>query len=193
MMQLLLFLLIGFGFLVFLWAFVGRRTPVEGSGRTLLEARQALSALQQGLLPAPTLDRIFSKSDYAFVSAMNDRRLEELFLAERKVIALLWLKQIHDQILCLREFHLGAARLYARVNVAKELRLAAEFLSLLLVCRVMQVAIYFRGPYAAPRMAARLATAADTACEASEAAVALLKPRQSSALTQDPARNVTAS
>ena len=177
MMQLLLFLLIGFGFLVFLWAFVGRKTAVEGSARTLLEARHALSALQEGLLPATTQDRIFSKSDYEYVYAMNDPRLEELFLnRSRKEIALLWIRQVHEQILCLRQFHLGAARLYARVNMATELRLAAEFLSLLIACRGMQVAIYFQGPYAAPKMASRLATAADAACAASEAAVALLKP-----------------
>lgn len=193
MMQLLLFLAIGFAFLFFLWAFVGRKPAVEGSARTLLEAGQALSALQQGLLPAATLDRIFSKSDYEYISAMREPRLEELFLDERKMIALLWLGQIHKQILCLRQFHLGAARLYARVSMATELRLAAEFLSLLIACRAMRLAIYFQGPYAAPRLIARLAMAAHTACAASEATVAMLKPRQSSTLARDSARNVTAS
>jgi hypothetical protein len=193
MMQLLLFLTIGFLFLVFLWVFVGRKTPVEGSARTLLEARQALAALQQGLLPAATVERIFSKSDYEYVSALREPHLEALFLTERRLIALLWVKQMREQILCLRQFHLGAARLYAQVSMAKELRLAVEFVSLLIACRLMQFAIYFQGPYAAPRMVSRLATAAATACTASETAVALLKPLQSGVLAQDPARKATAS
>jgi hypothetical protein len=193
MMQLLLFVMVGFVFLLCLWGFIARKAPVEGSARTLLEARQALSALQQGLLPPSTLDRIFSKSDYQYISALSEPRIEELFLTERKLVTLMWLGQIREQILCLRQFHLGAARLYARVSLATELRLASEFLSLLVICRVLQFAVYWKGPYAAPRLAAKLATAAATACAGSQAAVALLQPRQGNGVSRDSTSNVTAS
>jgi hypothetical protein len=154
-----------------------------------VRARSALGVLQDRLLPAELVGRIFTKADLHYVTEQSTATVKDLFVEERKRIALLWLKQILTQIRNLQEFHLGSARFYSRLSPRTEMRLAFEFLTLLCVCRVLQVALYLRGPYAAPRMVARVAAAAASVCATSEKSMGFLNPGQISALAEDSARN----
>jgi hypothetical protein len=190
--QMFLFLLLGSALFFFLYALTRRTPPVEGSAEAVFKARQALTALQAGLLPQEMLQRIFTKSDYEYVMSAHDRHLSELFLEERRKIALSWVRQIRREILNLRQFHLRAVRFYARLSPRTELRLAFEFLALLCVCRALQIALYLRGPYAAPRMVGRAAAGAARVCDISEKAMSFLNPTQIDALAQKSARNLTA-
>jgi len=176
--QLIFFLAIG----VLLFAslfFLARRNPrSEGSSSALIEARQALVALQAGLLPVELVKRIFAKEDWEYVRAEAPATVRDMFKQERKKVALLWVEQVRTQIHSLRRFHRGAARSYAKLNPKTEMELALSFAGLLMACRALQTAIYVAGPYAAPQMVASMANAASRACKVSEECLAFLNAAQ---------------
>jgi hypothetical protein len=176
--QLILFLLVAAMLFFSLYLLARRSWHAEGSAQDLLEARQALNALQNGLLPQEILGRIFAREDLDYITSETPQRIHELFLEERKRIALSWVCQVRRQLLSLRQIHLGSARFYAQLNFRTEVRLAVEFAALQSACRALQFMLYLRGPYAAPRMVEATATAAATVCGISEKSLAFLKPTQ---------------
>lgn len=192
MIQLALFLLTGLVLFAFLYALVRRSRTAEGSAQQVLKARQALSGLQAGLLPAQVLERIFAKEDYEYVVNAGDAALTRMFVAERKTIALSWVREIRQRIVSLQEFHQGSARLYSRLSLRAEMRLAFDFFTLLCACRALQVALHLRGPYAAPHMVGRVASVAASVCATSEEAMGFLSSMKIDRLAADSARNMTA-
>jgi hypothetical protein len=176
MIQLIVFLFVGlllFSSLIFMM----RRNPrPEGGSGALVEARQALNALQVGLLPPELIGRIFAKEDLEYVLSEAPLNIQELFLEERKKTALCWVNQVRTQILSLKRFHLGSARFYARLSMKTEMELALDFAALLTACRALQIAMYVWGPYAAPKMVDSTAAAAARVCKISEASLDFLNP-----------------
>src|SRR5579872_7040898 len=130
MMQLVLSLALGIVLFLVLYVLARRSPSVEGSAQAVLEARQALVALQGDLLPAETLTRIFDKRDFEYVVARAPLQIQELFLQERQRIAISWVDQIRKQISSLEGFHRGTARFYSRLSLRTELQLAGDFLML---------------------------------------------------------------
>ena len=192
MIQVILFLVLGAGFLLFLYLFVRRGSRVEGSAGAVIKARQDLNALQGGLLPAEIVERIFTKADFAYVAGECGTEVQELFLAERKRIALLWAEHLLRRVRDLQEFHLGSARFYSRLSLRTEARLAFQFVTLLCICRTLQATIYLRGPYATPRMVGRVAKAAASVCATSEEVMSFLRAGQAGSLAKGSARNLSA-
>jgi hypothetical protein len=180
MIQLILFLLVGLLLLISLFSLARRSPRAEGAGEVLAEARQALNALQMGLLPPELVGRIFAKDDLEYVISATPKRVQEMFFRERKRVALSWVRQVRRQILSLRRFHLGAARFYSRLSFRSEMGLALDFVALLLACRALQIFLYLRGPYAAPRMIGMTMSTASRVCEISEKSLAFLNPAHSS-------------
>jgi hypothetical protein len=178
--QLLLFLLIGAALLSSLLFLVGRGGPrPEGDSRVLVEARNALDALQGGLLPEEFVRRIFAKKDRDYIVSLGaPRRVHDLFMAERKKIALSWIDQVRRQVSSLKHFHVEMARSYAKLGLGAELELACHFTALLVTCRALHMAVYLGGPYAAPSMVGATATAAAKICAISEQSLAFLNPVQ---------------
>jgi hypothetical protein len=174
--QLIPFLVIGALLLVSLYSFVRRGERAEGGSEALVEARHALNTLQAGLLPPELVGRIFARQDLEYVDSEASKKIRELFLEERKTIALSWVSRVRKQVLNLRRFHLGSARFYARLSPWTELSLAVNFAALLFECRALQVFLYVRGPYAAPRMVGFTASAATRVCKVSEESLAFLTP-----------------
>jgi hypothetical protein len=174
--QLILFLLIGALLLVSLYSFVRRGQRAEGGSGALVEARQALNTLQAGLLPPELIGRIFARTDLDYIESETTKEIRDLFLEERKKVALSWVSRVRKQVLSLRRFHLGSARFYARLNLRTEMALAVDFAAILLACRALQVFLYVRGPYAAPRIVGSTATSAARVCKISEESLAFLTP-----------------
>jgi hypothetical protein len=175
MIQLIVFLAIGALLFVSLLILARRGSRPEGAAETLVEARQALSHLQSGLLPPELVERIFAPDDFEFVASAAPQRVQALFWCERKKIALAWIAQLRRQIRNLRRFHLGAARFYSRLGFRSEMALALDFISLLIVCRALQLFVYLGGPRVAPRLIGTTATAASRICEISEKSLAFLR------------------
>lgn len=176
MIQLISFLVIGALLLASLYSFARRSRRAEGGSGALVQAKQALNTLQAGLLPAELVGRIFARQDLDYVDSEASKEIRELFLEERKKVALSWVSRVRQQVLSLRSFHLGSARFYARLSLRTELSLAMSFAALLLECRALQVFLYVRGPYAVPRMVGSTAAAAVRVCKVSEESLAFLTP-----------------
>jgi hypothetical protein len=71
--QLILFLLVAAMLFFSLYLLARRSSHAEGSAQDLLEARQALNALQNGLLPQEILGRIFAKEDLDYITSETPR------------------------------------------------------------------------------------------------------------------------
>ncbi len=189
MIQLIISLLVALALLVTLYVFARRgKLSAEGSAQQLREARQTLDSLQFGLLPNDLLQRIFAREDLEYVLSAAPPDVQSLFLVDRKNIALAWVRRVRRAILDLMRFHRGYARLYARLSLSTELLLALNFASLLMVCRLLQMAIFVRGPYAAPGMVRTVAAAARRVCSTSEKSLVFLKVNQNP-LKNDPSQH----
>lgn len=176
MIQLIALTVLGALLITSLYSFLraGRRT--EGSSGAIVEAKQALNALQGGLLPPALVARIFAKDDLEYVVSETPKGIQELFLRERKAIALGWVSGVQERVLSLRRFHLGSARFHAGLSFQTELGLAVRFSALLFACRTLQLLLYVRGPYAAPRMVGSTVAAAARICEVSAVSLGFLAP-----------------
>jgi hypothetical protein len=184
--QLIVFVGLGAGLLILIYFFVRSPQPrAEGGAQALVEARHALNSLQSGLLPADLVERVFAQGDLRFVSSAAGVNVQQLFLRERKRIALSWVAQVRRQVLSLKQFHSGQSRFYARLDVGTEVVLALSFASLLILCRVLQATFYVRGPYAAPRVVGIAITAAGKVCAASERSLAFLTRSRAGVLHQN--------
>jgi hypothetical protein len=183
-------LVVGFALLVFLYFFARRgKVSAEGSAQQLREARQTLDSLQFGLLPNDLVHRIFRRGDLEYVRSAAPADVQSLFLADRREISLAWVRRVRGAILDLMRFHRGHARLYAQLSLATEIRLALNFGGLLMVCRLLQIAVYLRGPYAAPGMVRTVAAAAGRVCSISEKSLLFLRVNQIDPLNNDPSHH----
>lgn len=176
MFQLVISLVVGLILAMSLYFFARRAKPsAEGSAQQLREARQTLDALQFGLLPNDLLERMFARDDLEYVLSAAPADVQTLFLKDRKRIALAWVRRVRRAVLDLMRFHSGNARLHARLDFSTEVRLALNFAGLLTACRLLQISMYLRGPYAAPGMVRVAAAAAGRVCSISEKSLAFLK------------------
>lgn len=154
---------------------VVRRAPrPEGGALALFEARHALTRLQTTLLAPALVSRFFAPDDFQFVSRASPGALNSFFRDQRRKIALSWTRQVLRQIKTLRRFHLGAARFYSHLGLLSEASLAIDFARLLVACRLLQFAIWIRGPLAAPGLVASTLAAGVRICEISERSLAFL-------------------
>jgi hypothetical protein len=175
MIALVLSIALGLGLIFLLWAMVRRsHLPVEGSAYQFVEARGSLRALQHDLLPRDFIDRLFDRSDLAFVKTQTCGEVRSLFLTERKRISILWVQRVRSEILKLMHFHRGHSRFQSKISVVTELRLAADFAALLVICRMLEATFFFRGPYAAPWLVDSAAATAARLCTVSEKSLAFL-------------------
>jgi hypothetical protein len=190
MIQLAFSLVVGFALLIILYFFArGGKASAEGSAQQLREARQTLDSLQFGLLPDDLVHRIFATDDLQYVRRAAPPQVQSLFLSERKDISLAWVRRIRGAIVDLMRFHRGHARLYAQLSLLMELLLALNFARLLMVCRFLEIALYLRGPYAAPGMVRTVAAAAGRVCTISEKSLVFLKTSQIDRLKNDPSHH----
>ena len=188
MTALIIYLLIGVGLFIFLIALARRkRVPVEGCGQGFVEAQHALRTLRSGLLPANLIERIFGRGDLEYVTAETSPEIRKLFLAERKRISLIWARRMRLEIRNLMRFHLGYSRFQAKMSLDTELRLALDFVLLLLACRTLQFLLFCRGPYGAPAMVEVAVGAAARVCSVSEKSLAFLNPLASGTLPNETA------
>jgi hypothetical protein len=177
MMQLVIFLAVAVGLLVLLLVAM-RRQPLHaaGSAGELVTAKRTLESLQLGLLPAELVDQIFGERDFAYVAAIGSNEIRSLFLAERKCLALTWIRRVRKQVASLKEFHVSRSRMFSQMSRWKELSLALDFTDLEVRCRVLQLLLLWRGPYAASGFARRTAAAAGRVCLILDQSLAFLTP-----------------
>lgn len=176
-MPLFLFLAIGSLLFLALVALLTRSSRERGADADPLgEARHAVQALESGLLPPDMIGRIFAREDLDYVNSCGSREVGEMFLRERRRIARSWVSMVEKQIVSLLRFHRLAARQQSNLSFGTEAGLAFDFVALLMACQALQVIVYLRGPFAAPRVVGATVAAATRVCEASKQSMAFLNP-----------------
>ena len=177
MMQLVIFLALSVGLLVLLLMAM-RRQPshAAGSAGELVTAKKTLESLQLGLLPAELVDQIFGERDLTYVGTIGSNEIRNLFLSERKRLALTWIRRVREQVRALKDFHVSRSRMFTQMSRWRELSLAFDFAGLEGRCRVLQLLLLWRGPYAAPGFARRTAATAGRVCSTLDQSLAFLTP-----------------
>jgi len=190
MIGLIISLLVVVGLVVFL-ALSARRGSAPtavGSAQDIVGAREALDHLQKGLLPAEFVERMYDRGDAEYVMKVAPREVQKQFIAERKRIAIAWIERVREEIRGLWHFHLRESRHHEAMSIRSEIALALDFYSLLLACRLLQVAVRFRGPYSVAGVVHTTMAAAARVCQASERSLGMLTPAAQIAHESDDAR-----
>lgn len=180
MIQLILIIVAGALLLISIFSLARRAPQSEAGAKAMFDARRALSSLQVELLPPDLVARIFAIDDMEYVRSLHSEGVRQLFLTERERIALSWVRHLRRQVTSLRHFHLGSARLYARLNFRAEAALAVDFTILLFACRALELMLWMRGPYGATRIVGATTAAAARVCEVSEKSLGFLRPGNAS-------------
>jgi hypothetical protein len=155
-----------------------RRQPAHaaGSAGDLVTAKRTLESLQLGLLPPELVERVFGQRDLAYVETMGSRDIRDLFLSERKRLAVTWIRRVRRQIRELKDFHVSRSRMFTHMSWRKEFSLAIDFAGLEVRCGVLHFLLQWRGAYAAPDFARRTAAAAERTCSILDQSLAFLTP-----------------
>ena len=136
------------------------------------EAREALDSF---LIKTATIQRILSNDDLAFVSSAGSPELRRLFMKERKMLALEWLRTIRSQVACLRQIHL---RLAARLSPtpAHELQLSLQYGVFVLVSDSLLVLFWLFGPFKTKRVITYFVPRVETVFTALKVRLAAIDP-----------------
>ena len=177
MTQLFIFIAIAVALLILLLVAM-RRQPARaaGSAGELVTAKKTLESLQSGLLPSEHVEQMFGQRDLAYVEKMGSKDIRDLFLSERKRLALMWIRLVRRQVRALKEFHVSRSRMFTQMSWWKEFSLAFNFASLEIRCGILQILMQWRGAYAAPDFARRTAAAAGRVCSTLDQSLAFLTP-----------------
>lgn len=104
----------------------------------------------EGQLPEPCpkefVSMVFSRGDWEFVHGLKSRSLERLFEQERKKVALVWVRQTSALLRKAISEHADAARQSKSLEFLTEINILAQFLMLIISCRLLWIAIQTAGP-----------------------------------------------
>jgi hypothetical protein len=119
-----------------------------GGWLTSRTASQSSQTAQPASPPAPSefLPSLFSDGDWEFVRQMNTLALKRLFITERKRVALSWVAETCAALNLVMRQHAIAARHSSNLNPVTELTIFARYLSLLVLCGLLSLAIRLMGP-----------------------------------------------
>lgn len=151
MSQLLPFLLIAAALLVVLLLWALRAGPAGTSPQQLNELRNALNVLHLAVPPG-LASRIFAHHDWTFIVTDTPKEVQELFLNERKRLAFLWLGAIKGKVREVMALYRKTVRGQASLQPMVEARLAVQYGFFLLVCELLRLLVWLRGPYQVRRL-----------------------------------------
>jgi hypothetical protein len=128
-------------------------------------------------LPSPdVVQRIFATEDSEYISREGSRRLEALFLAERKRLALAWLRRTREVLRRLMSLHLKVVRQSAGSSLATEIRLSFNYSFFVLTYGFLMILIFVRGPFWARSVIGLASRVADRAGSSSARLLGSLDP-----------------
>ena len=118
------------------------QAPLESSDEEITEG-----------CPEEFVQRIFSRADWDFVRSLKSRNLERSYERERKIVALVWVRQTLKLIGTVMRGHAEAARQSKNLQISTEFRILAQYLILMAVCWMLVMAIQIGGPLWVGRLA----------------------------------------
>lgn len=105
------------------------------------------SAEAPGLPSRAVMDRILAVDDAAFIASLHDRRIQRVFLSERRRLALAWVRQMRREAGRLRRTHVQGVRETGDLRPVMEVRIAGEFALFVLLCAILMMLVRLWGPF----------------------------------------------
>jgi hypothetical protein len=100
-------------------------------------------------------ERIFGLEDWHFVSRSMSSEIQEMFLRERAILAISWLRRTRRGASLVMRAHVAAAQQIEDLQLASELKLALSYLLCLILCDFLIGWIWLRGPVRTRKMVSR--------------------------------------
>ncbi len=116
------------------------------------EGDKTLEALRREALLQELTDRLFGSEDWHFIVKQGSAPLRRLFLQQRTALALSWLQTVRANARRLMRIHRAAVRTSPRLEPQVELTVAVDYLLFEVLCQVITLAIWLRGPVAMGRL-----------------------------------------
>ena len=91
-------------------------------------------------------ERIFGLEDWDFVSQNTPSEIQEMFLRERSVLAISWLRRTRRRVSLVMRAHVAAVQPIADLRLASELKLALSYFSFFILCDLLISWIWLCGP-----------------------------------------------
>ena len=115
-----------------------------------LQVQEAVNSLAGELSLAA---RLFEPDDMRFISQQPNQEARRLFLEDRKVLALSWLRQLRRQVRRLKELHLRLASYTNNPNPRVDLGFLTDYVIFASACDVLIIFVWIRGPFEARTIA----------------------------------------
>jgi len=90
--------------------------------------------------------------DWDFVSRNVPSEIQQMFLRERTILAISWLRRTRTRVSLLMRAHVAAVGQIADLHLATELKLALNYLVVLTLCNLLIAWIWARGPMRTRKM-----------------------------------------
>jgi hypothetical protein len=146
------FLAVGLLLIVLLTLSVLRARAADHALIESSEDDKTLAALRREALLQELTDRLFGSEDWHFIVKQGSARLRRLFLQQRTALALSWLRAVRANARRLVRIHREAVRTSRRLKPQDELTVAVDYLLFEMLCQVISLVIWLRGPVAMGRL-----------------------------------------
>ncbi len=91
-------------------------------------------------------ERIFDLEDWYFISGNEPSEIQKLFLRERSILAISWLRRTRRRVSLVMRAHVVAVQQIEDLQLAQELKLTLSYLVFLILCDFLIGWIWLRGP-----------------------------------------------
>jgi hypothetical protein len=119
---------------------------------TIEEFANAREALDTAIVETAAIGRIFSSEDIEFISRSSTRKVQQLFLRERKALAMQWLRKTQKEVAQFMDLHLRLAAYPHEPGPKFELKLAGKYVAFIVVSYLLLLLVWLRGPFKARRV-----------------------------------------
>ena len=148
------FLAFGLLLLVLVILMLQRAIPSGHDPAESSEEGETQAALYAESFPQPLVHRVFGSEDWDFIAKQDIPGLKRLFLQQRTVLALSWLRAARANATKLIRVHSAAARKNSLLEPLVELRVIADYVGFQMLCHMIALVIRLRGPMTMRRLVA---------------------------------------
>jgi len=125
-----------------------RHSPVV----TMEDYSRARTALDSLFAETAVIKRIVATEDLEFVRSSGKGEVEQLFLKERKDLAIRWLRTTQKHVARLMDLHRSLASYTYEPSTGFEFRLEVKYRCFVLASNALLILLWWRGPFEAVRI-----------------------------------------
>lgn len=141
------------------WSKSRRAQPV-----TIEDFSRARAALDAMSLEVVATKRIFAIDDMEFIARHGTLEVLHLFVKERQLLAVRWLRLTQKQVAQLMDIHLKLASYTFEPSPRFEFRLTINYVSFVVVSNVLLTLLWLRGPFNTVRIVGYTLAVTDYFC-----------------------------